>query len=325
MVERLRERGLFVRVALAFLTIYLVWGSTFLGIRIAIDSIPPVLMCALRLGFAGVLMVLWARLRGGAWPRGREWGNAAVVGVMLPAFGNGGVTLGETRVPTGLVALLVGSIPLWMALLAWLGPHGVRPAPAVLLGLAIGFAGIGLLLGPGAFGARGANTFGWAVIPVAGSLSWAWGSLFSRRARLPASAFMGTGIGLLAGSLLLFAVSAALGEYAHFDPSRVATRSLLALAYLSIVGTVLGFSAYLFLLRTVSPTLVSTYAFVNPIIAMVIGGVFAGEHLTRRALVAAVCVVASVVLITLSRLRAPAGASTTRSPAPEREGAKLPA
>jgi len=321
-VERLRGAfgqagsGLLTRVLLAFLTIYLVWGSTFLAIRVAIESIPPLLMCGLRLLSAGALMVLWARARGDAWPRGREWRDAVAVGVLLPAIGNGAVTLGETHVASGLVALLVASIPLWMALLTWLGPRGVRPAPLALLGLALGFAGVGLLLGPGALEAgHGTVSPLWALIPVGGSLSWAWGSLFSRRAQLPRSPHMGTGVGLVAGGVLLLVASALAGEPARLDPALVRTSSLLSLAYLSILGTVVTFSAYLFLLRTVSPTIVSTYAFVNPIVAMGLGWMFAGERLTTRTLAAAALVIASVVLITVSRLRAaPAATAPAERP-----------
>lgn len=310
MVEALRERGLLGKVLAAFAAIYFIWGSTFITIRIAITDIPPLLMCGVRLLSAGVILVAWARAAGDAWPRGIEWRDAALVGILLPGIGNAAVTLGETHVSSGLVALLVASIPLWMALLAALGPRAERPAPLALLGLALGFTGIALLLGPGVSGPAGAgHALVWALIPVAGSFSWAWGSLWSRRAKTPRSPRMATGVGLVAGGLLVLLASALVGEPARFDPSRVGAPALLSLAYLSVFGSVVAFSAYLFLLRVVSPALVSTYAFVNPIVAMTLGALFAGEAFSPRARVAAAFVIASVVLLTWTRARAAQRAS----------------
>lgn len=314
MVESLRERGLLAKVLVAFAAIYFIWGSTFLAIRVAIDTIPPLLMCAVRLTSAGAIMLAWARLRGEAWPRGLEWRNAALVGLLLPGIGNSAVTLGETHVASGLVALLVASIPLWMALLASFGPAAVRPGPLALAGLLLGFGGIALLLGPGlSGGAHGAAAPLWALIPIAGSFSWAWGSLWSRRARMPRSPIVSTGIGLVAGGLVVTLASAVAGEWARFDVARVAWPSVAATAYLSVFGSVIGFSAYLYLLRTVSPATVSTYAFVNPIVAMALGAVFAGETLSGHALLAAALVIASVVLITSARAKSAAGAARDQS------------
>jgi drug/metabolite transporter (DMT)-like permease len=255
------------------------------------------------------------------WPRGAAWRNAALVGVLLPGIGNGSVTLGETHVASGLVALLLATIPLWMALLAAFGPTRVRPGPQVFAGLALGFGGTALLIGPGigGTGARAASPL-WALIPVAGAFSWAWGSLWSRRVTLPASPVVSTGIGLVAGGVLIAALSGVAGEWGRFDASRVSAGSLAALAYLSVFGSVVAFSAYLYLLRTVSPSMVSTYAFVNPIVAMALGTWIGGEALTPRMLAAAALVLASVVLITASRARrsgaraaAPQSVTSTRA------------
>lgn len=307
MVEKLVGRLHAFRVLIAFATIYLVWGSTFLAIRVAIEHIPPLLMCAARLLIAGALMLAWARLNGAAWPRGREWGNAALVGIVLPAIGNASVTLGETHVPSGLVALLVASIPLWMALLSAFGRDRVRPGPQALLGLALGFGGIALLIGPGMLSARRAEFAPlWALIPVAGSLVWAWGSLWSRRATLPESPVMSTAVGLLAGGFALLAVSALAGEPSRLDLAQVGAKSVLSLLYLSVFGTVIAFSAYLYLLRVVPPAIVSTYAFVNPVVAMALGWAFAGESPSARTLVAAVVVIGAVALITTARSTAQA-------------------
>ena len=315
MVERLRERGILAKVLVAFACTWFIWGSTFLAIRIAIETLPPLLMCAVRLLSAGLVLLVWARATGASWPKGAELRNAAIVGVLLPAIGNGAVTLGTTRVPSGLVALLVATIPLWMALLASFGRDAVRPSLQALAGLLLGFTGIALLLGPSlANAARAEFPALWALIPVAGALSWAWGSLWSRRVRMPASPLASTGVGMLAGGAFLAVVSAAAGEFGRFDPALVTWPSVAALAYLSVFGSVVGFSAYLYLLRYVPPAVVATYAFVNPIVAMALGWAFAGEALSGRSLTAAALVVVAVALIT-----------TARAGAPAREGAASPA
>jgi len=304
-VETLRARGLTLRVLVAFAAIYLVWGSTYLAIRIAIEEIPPLVLVAARLLAGGVILLAWSVLRGEAWPRGIEWRNAALVGVLLTGVGNSTVTLGETRVASGLVALLVATVPLWVALFSAFGPRAERPRPAMWAGLAVGFAGIVLLMGPGlsAPGRAGVSP-AWALVPVAGSLSWAWGSLWSRRARLPASPMMGTAVGLVAAGVAVGAVSLASGELAHGWPAHVGVPALASLAYLVVFGSVVGFTAYLYLLRHVSPTVVSTYAFVNPVVAMALGWAFTGEALSARTLAAAALVLASVALITAQRARA---------------------
>jgi drug/metabolite transporter (DMT)-like permease len=306
-VERLRERGILAKVLVAFACIWLIWGSTFLGIRIAIQTLPPLLMCAVRLLSAGLVLLAWARATGAPWPKGAELRNAAIVGVLLPAIGNSSVTLATVKVPSGLVALLVATIPFWMALLASFGRDAVRPSLQAVAGLLLGFGGIALLLGPSlANAARAEFPAAWALIPVAGSFVWAWGSLWSRRVRMPASPLASTGVGMLAGGAVVLAASAAFGEFARFDPALVTWPSVAALAYLAVFGSVVGFSAYLYLLRHVPPALVATYAFVNPIVAMTLGSAFAGEALSRRSLTAAALVVVAIVLITTARAAAPA-------------------
>lgn len=286
---------------LAFASIWFVWGSTFLVIRWAIDGIPPFLMCGIRLLSAGLALLVWARVRGDAWPQGREWGNAALVGVLLPGIGNTAVTIGVTHLPSGLVALLVATIPLWIGLLSAVGPNAEPPGRQAAIGLVLGFAGIALLIGPGLFGAHSSVWEAlWMLIPIAGSLSWAWGSLWSRRALQPRSPLMSTGVGLTAAGAGLLIASAALGEFRGWDPAAVPASAWLSTAYLAVFGSVLGFTAYLYLLGHVAPAKVATYAFVNPIVAMTLG-VFFGETLGARTLTAAAIVLAAVWLITSAR------------------------
>lgn len=306
---------------LAFASIWFVWGSTFLVIRWAIDGIPPFLMCGLRLFSAGLVLLVWSRVRGDAWPRGGEWVNAALVGILLPGVGNTAVTVGVAHLPSGLVALLVATIPLWMGLLATLGPDAEPPGRQAAIGLSLGFAGIALLIGPGLFGSNGGPFEAlWMLVPIAGSLSWAWGSLWSRRVLQPRSPLMSTGVGLTAAGLGLLVVSAGAGDLRGWDPGAVPASAWISTAYLSVFGSVLSFTAYLYLLARVAPAKVATYAFVNPIVAMALGLAFAGETLSGRTLTAAVIVLAAVWLITSARPAARgAGVPTDAGTAPVRQ------
>ena len=306
---------------LAFASIWFVWGSTFLVIRWAIDGIPPFLMCGVRLLSAGLVLLAWARLRGDAWPRGGEWTNAALVGLLLPGIGNTAVTIGVAHLPSGLVALLVATIPLWMGLFAAIGSHAEPPGRQAAIGLVLGFVGIALLIGPGLFGAHASAWEAlWMLIPIAGSLSWAWGSLWSRRARQPRSPLMSTGVGLTAAGLALLVVSAGIGDFGRWDPSAVPATAWISTVYLSLFGSVLGFTAYLYLLGHVEPAKVATYAFVNPIVAMGLGLAFAGETLSGRTLAAAAIVLAAVWLITSARPASRgAGVPTDVGAAPARQ------
>ena len=291
-----------LRVMLSFACIWFIWGSTFLVIRYAIVDIPPLLMCGLRLVLAGGLLLGYAVVTGARWPRGVEWRNAALVGVLLPGIGNAAVTIGVAHVPSGLVALFVSTIPLWMALLASFGRDAAPPGKQALLGLVLGFIGIALLLGPGAAGSHDVPIQPvWALVPVLGSLSWAWGSLWSRRAVMPGSPLMSTAVGLGAAGLALLLLSAGVGDFGRWSIATTHFSAWLSLLYLAIFGSVFGFGAYLFLLRRVAPAIVATYAFVNPVVAMALGWTLGGESLTARTLTAAAVVLAAVMIITTAR------------------------
>jgi drug/metabolite transporter (DMT)-like permease len=304
-------RGPRTLTLLAFASIWFVWGSTFLVIRWAIDGIPPILMCGVRLFAAGLALLVWARVSHQPWPRGVEWRNAALVGILLPGIGNAAVTIGIAHVPSGLVALLVSTIPLWMGLLSALGRHAEPPRSQAVIGLGLGFAGIALLIGPGLLTGHDATLSPfWALVPVAGSFSWAWGSLWSRRTRMPASPLVSTGIGLTAAGAGLLVLAAALGDFAAWRPAAVPVHAWVSLAYLASFGSVIGFSAYLYLLRRVAPAVVATYAFVNPIVALLLGFVFAGETLTPRTLAAVIVVLGAVLLIVTAPAAARSAGST---------------
>lgn len=304
-----------LRLVLAFAAIYIVWGSTYLAIRLAIDTIPPFLMAGMRFLAAGGVLYLWAR-RSAPAPTLIHWRSAAIIGVSLLLFSNGGVTWSEQRVPSGIAALLVATVPLWIVLLEWLLHGGDRPRNAVLAGLALGFGGVLLLIGPNPFHShQSIDLLGVGALMFA-TFSWANGSLYSRKAKLPESQLLAAAMEMLMGGLALSVVSFATGDFHRFDPAAVTTRSWLSLAYLSVFGSIISFTAYIWLMRTTTPSRVATYAYVNPIIALLLGGLFAGESITGQVLVAAGVIVFAVVLIITSRGKAEATAVSKKNSEP---------
>ncbi|HYN88651.1 MAG TPA: drug/metabolite exporter YedA [Ardenticatenaceae bacterium] len=303
-------------VALALLTVYVIWGSTYLAIRFAIATLPPFLMAGTRFTLAGALLYGWMRLRGAPRPSAANWRAALVIGALLLVGANGVVSWAEQRVPSGIAALIIATVPLWMALLDWLRPGGIRPRVQIALGLLCGFAGVALLIGPRNWSGSAVDLVGAGAVVFA-SFSWAVGSLYSRRAELPASALLATSIEMLAAGMLLLLVGTAGGEWARLDPGQVSLHSALALGYLVVFGSLIAFSAYVWLLRATTPAIVSTYAYVNPVVALVLGWALAGEALTPRTLLASAVIVAGVVIITTQR------AGTTPAPGPPEAGLLL--
>lgn len=290
-------------ILLAFAAIYVIWGSTYLAIRFAIETLPPFLMAGTRFVLAGTPLYLWARLRGEERPTAANWRATAILGGLLLVGGNGLVSWAELRVASGLAALLVSTVPLFVVLLEWLGPRAVRVGPPrrlVSFGVFAGLAGIVLLIGPGdLLGAR-VDLLGAATLVIA-SLSWAFGSTLSKRLALPSSPILGTAMQMLAGGVLLLIVSGATGELGRFDPGAVSLKSLLALGYLVVFGAIVAFTAYVYLLQNVAVAKVATYAYVNPIVALALGWAMANESLSARTLVAATVILGAVVLITTQR------------------------
>lgn len=290
----------------AFGAVYIIWGSTYLGIKYAIETLPPFLMAGSRFLIAGAALYALARLGFGNSGRPAEralashWRAAAVIGMLLFLCGNGGVTWAEGYITSSLAALLVASEPLWIVLLSWLLPGGTRPNGKVWLGLALGFAGVWLLVSAGTAAASASgvtNILGAGVVLGAG-FAWAVGSVYSLRASLPRSPLLSSGMQMLAGGSLLLLVGVLTGELARLDFNSVSTRSLVAFLYLTVFGSVVAFTAYSWLLRNASPARVSTYAYVNPAVAVLLGWALAGEAMSARSLVAAGVIVASVALIT---------------------------
>ncbi len=307
-------------VLAAFAAVYLLWGSTYMAIIFALKTMPPLLMAGARFLLAGGILYGVMRLRGEPAPARRHWRTTAIIGALLLMCGNGGVTLAERTVPSGVAALLVAMVPMWMALLEWLRPGGSRPTARTLLGLLVGFAGIVVLVGPGALGSDGVDLFG-AGLVMAGSLAWAGGSIYSRGADLPKSALLATGMEMLWGGLWLTLAGALTGELGRVDPSAFSTESILAYLYLVVFGSLVGFSAYIWLLGVSTPARVSTYAYVNPVVAVLLGWWLLDEPLTGRVLGAAAIIVVAVAVITTGK-RPPADAGEATESA---EGARADA
>jgi drug/metabolite transporter (DMT)-like permease len=284
-------------IVLAFAAVYVLWGSTYLAIRIGDETIPPFLLAGLRHTTAGVLMLSWLRLRGAPKAQPRHWRSAAIIGALMLLGGNGLVTWAERRVPSGLAALIVASVPIWMTLL-----HGIqtrsRPHGIVILGLALCVAGLAFLVLPAgrAVASNHVDPLGAAALLTA-ALMWAIGSLYSRTAALPSSTLLATAMEMVAGGVILLSTSAALGEWRTLTLGAVSSRSLWALAYLIVAGSLLGFTAYVFLLGATTPARVSTYAFVNPVVAVFLGWAIAEEVVTLRTALSALLIVGAVAII----------------------------
>lgn len=290
-------------VLLCFAAIYLIWGSTYLGIGFAVQTIPPHIMAAARFLISGAVLYTFMRWRGARVPKFVHWRSALIIGVLLLGLGNGSVSWAETMVPTGLAALLVAVVPLWMVLMDWFRPGGTRPRAGVFAGVALGLVGMFLLIGPSALGLdRPLNLVGVAIL-VSATLAWSLGSIYSRHAQLPESPLLLTGMEMLMGGASLLVMSLALGEWNGFRVAHVSSLSGLALLYLIVIGALLGFSAYVFLLQVTSPAKVSTYAYVNPVVAVLLGWALNGEQITPLTVAASAIIVVGVAIITYFQTR----------------------
>src|SRR2546430_2774208 len=289
-------RGL---VIAAFAAIYLIWGSTYLGIRFAVETLPPFLMGGARFLTAGLLLYVWLRATGTPAPSPVNWCHAALASALMLGVGNGAVNWAEQRVSSGLAALIIAGTPLWFALFDWLRPGGTRPTLQTVLGIAVGFAGVLMLVGSRSALRGGAADFTGVVALVCASVAWAIGSLYTKYAPKPASPIMVAAQQMVAGGIILALGGLAMGE--TLDTTRVSTRSLAAFVYLTFIGSLVGFSAYAWLLKATTPARVSTYAYVNPVIAVFLGWAFGGETLTGQMLAGAGVIVLGGVIITARR------------------------
>jgi drug/metabolite transporter (DMT)-like permease len=291
---------------MAFAAVYVIWGSTYLAIRYAIETLPPLLFAGTRFIVAGLLLYGYARWRGAARPAWTNWRTSLIIGGLLLLGGNGAVVLAERSVPSGMTALLIATEPLMVVLLDWARPGGHRPAGRIALGLALGMVGMFILIGPsGLAGSREVNLIGAALLVMA-TVSWAAGSLYVARTRTPLSPILFAGMQMIAGGALLAVVGLVRGELHDFTLAAVSLRSVASLGYLIVFGSLIAFTSYSWLLRVTPPSLAATYAYVNPVVAVLLGWAFAGETLSLRAMVAAAVIVVAVIMITTHQPRAEA-------------------
>jgi drug/metabolite transporter (DMT)-like permease len=290
-----------IRLVVAFASVYLIWGSTYLAIRWAIDTIPTFLMAGVRFLIAGAVLYALGRARGAPKPTRANWRDAAIIGTLLLLGGNGGVVWAEQYVPSGLAALLVATEPLWVVLLDWSRPRGTRPTGGEILGLLLGFGGVVVLVGPANLGGGPRVDPAGAAVLIIATLSWAAGSIYSRGAKLPRGPLLTTGMNMLTGGAVLTGVGTAMGQWGQVHPAAITLKSALALLYLIVFGAIVGFTAYLWILHQSSLATASTYAYVNPAVAVFLGWALAGEAITARVVIAAAVIVSSVLIITTAR------------------------
>lgn len=285
------------KIIAAFAVIYFIWGSTYLAIKYAIETMPPFAMAATRFLTAGLILYVWSRLRRNVRTRPVHWFHAMGLGVLLLCGGNSGVVWAEQHIASGLAALIVAIVPLWVVLIDWLRPGGKRPNRLVMLGVSVGLAGMALLAGPSVIGMSEIPILP-IVVLMFSSLSWSIASVFGRYAQVPGYPPLTSAMQLLGGGLALVVVSLAAGEASRIDPSAFSWQSIAGLLYLIVFGSIVAFSAFSWLLRVAPPARVSTYAYVNPVVAMFLGWAFAGEKLSLRTFGAAAVILAGVALIT---------------------------
>jgi len=284
-------------VVVSFAAVYIVWGSTYYAIRVGIESFPPFLLAGLRHLTLGSLFYPTFRSVAREKPTLSQWYTAFITGALLLAAGNGTVSWAEKMVPSGITALLVATVSLWMVLIDWLRPGGHRPRPRVLAGFLLGFAGMALLVGPEHIGnSERVNPLG-ALALIGASFAWAFGSIYSRHHPLPRSPLLGVGMQTLSGGVVLCLAAFATGETRHFHLADVTLRSWMALLYLIVCGSALGFSAYVYILKHSTASRVATYAFVNPVVALILGWFLAAEPLTLRTLLASGVILTAVLLV----------------------------
>lgn len=286
------------KIWVALIALYIVWGSTYLGIKVAIETIPPFFHAAVRFLISGLIILVWQKAAGHEPPTRRQWGSTFIIGNLLLVGGNGLVSWAEQFIPSGIAALIIATVPLSLVILEALRPGGVKPTWQAIGGLAIGFIGIFILAGPAEISgsATDLNAFG-VVALLSATVLWAMGSIYSKNADLPKSSFVTTGAEMLMGSVGLFAVSLLTGELNGWTPAAVSGRSLAGLAYLVTVGSIVGFGSYIWLLANAPISLVATYAYVNPIVAVILGYLFGNEALEPRIYLAAAVIIGAVVFI----------------------------
>lgn len=290
------------KVWLALLALYIVWGSTYLGIKVAIETIPPFFHAGIRFLVSGIILVVWQRAAGQSMPTRKQWISTAIIGTLLLLGGNGLVAWAEQFIPSGVASLFIASVPMFLVIGEAMRPNGVKPNWQGIMGLLIGFVGIFILIGPSEISGNTEklNTFG-IIALLSACLFWAIGSIYSKTADLPKSSLMNTGAQMLMGSVSLFIVSLISGELNGWDPTAISTRSIYGVLYLIFAGSLIGFVSFGWLLQNAPISLVSTYAYVNPIVAVLLGAWLGNEVLEPRIWLATSVIIGSVIFINSTR------------------------
>ena len=286
------------KVWIALILLYIVWGSTYLGIKVAIETIPPFFHASLRFLVSGLILLAWQKAAGQEMPTRKQWVSTAIIGTLLLLGGNGLVAWAEQFIPSGIAALIIATVPLSLVIMEALRPGGVKPTWQAIVGLFIGFIGIFILAGPAEISGSTTelNPFG-VIALLSATVLWAAGSIYSKTADLPKASLVTTGAEMLMGSVSLMIVSLLTGELNGWNPAEVSTCSIIGLVYLITIGSIVGFGSYIWLLQNAPISLVATYAYVNPIVAVLLGYFFANEVLEPRIWVAAAIIIGAVIFI----------------------------
>jgi drug/metabolite transporter (DMT)-like permease len=301
------------KILLAFAIIYFVWGSTFLAIRVGVREVPPLILAAIRFSIAGLALYAWISARGEKQPTAREWRSASLLGLVIFVFDYGLLFWSEQRVPSGVAAVMLATIPVFMALSEIIFLRTQRLTLRLVVALLIGIFGVAVLMAHSLnLGGAPVDKLG-ALALIFASASWSIASIFSRKLPLPPSKLMSSAAQMLTGGVLLTILAAALGEFHNFHPAVVSRAVWLSLLYLIVAGSIIGFTAYVWLLHHESPTKVGTYAYVNPIVAVLVGYFLGGEELTTRTILGSLCILVSVIVITTMPAKKPAAAAQLKS------------
>jgi len=292
-----------LNIVLGFAAIYIIWGSTYLALRWGVDTIPPFILAGVRFLIGGGLLYWWAIARGAEKPQKKHWLTTGVIGLLMTVGGIGLVTWAEKTVPSGITALMIAMVPMWIVLIDWLRPNGTRPAAIAIFGVLLGFGGVAFLINPTNIGRLSEiDAFGAFLIAVA-CFSWALGSVYSRYAAQPKSQSLSAGMQMITGGVVMVLLALIKGEYAEIDLAAVSAKSVWSLIYLITLGSFV-YAVYIWLMKASTPARVSTYAFVNPIIALFLGSMLAGEEISNWALGCSVVIVLAVTLIISAKARA---------------------
>ncbi len=286
-----------LKLLTAFAAVYIIWGSTYLAIKFAIETVPPFLMAGIRFFTAGTILFIAVSIRGKEKIKWQYWRSAIIIGGLLLLGGNGGVVWAEQYVPSGLAALLVSTVPIWIVIITWLKPGGESPSLKLVSGIILGFAGIFFLISPYSFISGNEISPGGTVALLMATFFWSAGSVYSKTAVLPKSSLLTVSMEMLSGGVLLVIVSSIFENWDNLSLHTISAKSFLSIIYLIVFGSLVAFTAYIWLLEKAGPSRATTYAYVNPVVAVFLGWMLGGEEMNLRIIVSAVIIISAVAII----------------------------